>query len=253
MPTSGWIVETLGANAPEILALAPASITQAHIAAANAQEAGGLRQRTTFGSTFSLAVHDAFVRNLGGLDGVGTFKPARASYSLVVIGEVVLFPLLWAHDLSEPITEHRFNLSALRQQILDSPSRGGAQIAFDFAELADEEGRDIWEQIQRAHPAVRRVVVLAYAAGYQSGLLSLHTGEGYPLADGDIRWSHLEAVDITDHIASVQPAFGTEEPVTPFDAAPMPDPFVQPRHAASANPEADDALPAEIDKTEKNE
>lgn len=253
MSSSEWIVETLGANAPEILALAPASITQAHTAAANAQEAGGLRQRTTFGSTFSLAVHDAFVRNLGGLEGVGTFKPARASYTLVVIGEVVLFPLLWAHDLSEPIADHRFNLSALRQQILDSPSRGGAQLAFDFAELADEEGHDLWEQIQREHPAVRRVVVLAYAAGYQSGLLSLHVGEGYPLPDGDIRWSHLEAVDVTDYIAVAQLVLNDEEPVTPFDAAPMPDPFVQPRRVASMNPEADDAFPAEIDKTEMNE
>jgi hypothetical protein len=253
LSNSEWLANALGAHAPEILAVAPASIAQAHTAAANAQEVGGLRQRTTFGSTFSLAVHDAFVRNLGGLEGVGTFKPSRASYSLVVVGEVVLFPLLWAHDLSEPITEHRFNLSALRQQILGNPSRGGAQLAFDFAELADEEGHDLWEQIQREHPAVRRVVVLTYAAGYQSGLLSLHIGEGYPLADGDIRWSHLEAVDITDHIAAAQPAFDSDEPVARFDAAPLPDPFMRPRSATSVNPEADDVQPAEIDKTETNE
>lgn len=253
MTNPEWIAETLGENAPEILALAPACIAEAYTAAANAQEAGGLRQRTTFGSTFSLAVHDAFVRNLGGLPNVGTFKPARASYSLVVVGEVVLFPLLWAHDLSEPIKEHRFNLSTLRQQILDSPSRGGAQLAFDFSELADDEGHNIWEQIQREHPAVRRVVVLAYAAGYQSGLLSLHVGEGYSLTDGDIRWTHLEQVDVSDYLAAAHPVIASEELITPFDAAPLPDPFVQSRPAMSVNPEAEDAEPVAIDKTELNE
>lgn len=249
---SGWVVEALGENAGEIIQQVPRCITEAHAAAANAQEVGGLRQRTTFGSTFALAVFDAFVRHFQDLPGVTTYKPSRASYSLVVVGEVVLFPLHWARDLSESITEHRFTLSPLRQHILDTPARGGAQLAFDFAELEVGEAHDIWDDIRREHPAVRRVVIVAYAAGYESGLLSVHIGEGSPLSDGDIRWDHLEVVDISAHLAPAL-AIASEAPVTRFDAAPLPDPFLESRPAVAENPEAEDATPVKIDKTEMNE
>jgi len=235
--TPSWLRQLLGTDAEDIIEAVFSCIDSAHRDASDAQDAGRLRKRTTYGATFWLSVYDQLIDRFDGMPGATRFHPRGAPYDLVVLNGVLLYPIKVGDSLKRAIRDGRVTDQRIRKGILEMARRYSLNHGFDLAGLVDDEGTE-WEELPPIIPEgqVTEILLVPYISNAEAGVLAAGLGQGSLQTPKSITWEHYVDVDLDLYRATPQHV-DVDTDDNRFDSAPLPNPTFGIRPVAVDNPE----------------
>jgi hypothetical protein len=236
-----WLLDLLGPSTDDIVDLFPECIRAGHERARDAQDASRLRQKNPYGGTSWLSVYDEFVIQLGSLPGASLYKPANASFQLVVLHETLIYPSRVTVAAGGQLKYGRMKPTRLRRAISALPALVAAQAPFDFSLLSDNDQQWVEPDLFIPQSVAKQVLLVPYASNADAGLVAAAVGEGNLLLDGYVDWVNFHSLELGLHHAAPQ-AVIPEAEAPRFDNGVLPQPSLSPRRSAVQNPEAADAL-----------
>jgi hypothetical protein len=239
---SKWLTEVLGENAGDIVHTISTCVAEAHAASSDAQDAGGLRQKTTYGGTMWLRAREEVHSRLVAM-GAGSFQPYRAPYRLPVIAETAVFVYRAGTDLSKPMRDSKLNHNPVHREILSLGGRADVESALDFGSIAEDDESWMTPEFATRVTSVKRVLLVPYIDNAEAGLLAAAIGTGRLLLDGSIAWEHYEQLDLELYRAAPQRVV-LDEQSPRFDNAALPEPGLSRREHRVERP-------AEVDLARK--
>jgi hypothetical protein len=193
-----WALKTFGEDGVRVRELVPTIIRSAHDRMADAQSAAEMANAGVYGQVWLKCLKE-FESVLGRLPSARLVKIKRATYKLVSINDVILFPWRYARDGAVEIKSRQFAGSDARRGVfLMTSSRSDAQlpIPFEHPELTAEEARYVEEEQRALLTAMaqhQRVVVVGFASSPAS-LYDVQWGEAVLAEDGKLELLNPESL-----------------------------------------------------------
>ena len=239
-----WLTELLGSECESVIEGFLQCVEDAHRDASDAQDAGGLDKKTTYGSTFWLSVYAHLIERFHEHPGFAQFSPSRAPYELVVLNGVMLYPVKVGDTLTSSVGDGRVDDRPIRKGIFDAARRQSINRGFDFAALTDDEGNE-WAELPPIIPegVAREILIFPYVSNADGGLLGAGVGQGTLLATHHVAWENYLDLDL-DLYRAAPHAVDNDADETRFDSAPLPNPALGARGQIVVNPEAEDEAKA---------
>jgi hypothetical protein len=193
----GWATGCFGDLAPVMRELIVKSFREAVSSAQDAQDASLSTKRFPYGSTLMIRRYEALVANLRDLPDAQVVKPTGAPYELVVVRGNLIFPFRYAEDDRTSIVDAQVGGGRISELVMKLFERFGAKPAYVQDSLLDVEEEAELRPILTHLPEGTRLILVAYAANSQAGLLKLYWGEA-TLGDrsGHVKWVHYEEIPL---------------------------------------------------------
>jgi hypothetical protein len=245
-------MQLLGDDCQSVFEEVLRGVEDAHRAARDAQDAGGLTKKTTYGGTFWLAVYEHLIDRFSGHDGFAKFHPHGAPYELVVLNGVLLYPVKVGDTVTTSVRDGRVDDRPIRKGIFDAARRQSINRGFDFEALTDDNG-DEWVELPPIVPdgVASEIVIFPYISNAEAGVLAAGVGQGTLLATHNVAWEHYVDLDL-DLYRAAPTGVEDDAETTRFDDAPLPNPMLGSRGGFVKNPEADDEAKGSASEKEED-
>jgi len=237
-----WAIETFGEYGVHIRGRVAQLVREQHTAMVDSQDVSGHRSHAVYG-LFWRGILEQF-EALDNLPHATLIRPGKASYKIVVINGVALFPWRWGRTRVDELASATFATSDARVAMFDLddvPLQGKLDVGMPDPDLTDVE-KELAETVEAAinvdSVTTNKVVVVAISSS-PMGLHAVSWGEARLAEGGHLEWAFSE--DLAD-VAAPGPVGAVDSRKT-FTTGELPKKELRHR----SEPDQDSGIPASDD------
>jgi hypothetical protein len=217
-----WYTDLFGPEGESLKREVRQLITECHERLSDSQDASGMKARSVYGQIWRAAL-EAFEDELLKYPGSQRIRPHGANYSVVAVGNTVLFPWRFARDAAQNLEDTPFAVSDVRIGLFDLPY-SEAPPELDLGLLRPDTEQAPAEQAAEASVldlmSRFRVVVVAFSS--RSGTLhSIEWGQATLGPDGCVVWGPHERL-----LEPAKPSLAAMQEPQAFNEGPVPSVFI---------------------------